>query len=107
MAPIRIGFIGLSSDDAAWSAVAHLPYLRQSDRYVLVAVLNSSVTSAQKSIEFNKLDPTTKAYGDPEAFARDPKIDLVVCSVRVDRHYQLIKPSLEAGKDCKCCDPGC
>jgi predicted dehydrogenase len=30
--------------------------------------------------------------------ANDPDIDLVVCSVRVDRHFQTVRPSLEAGK---------
>lgn len=31
--------------------------------------------------------------------AKDPNIDLVVCSVRVDRHLATISPSLKAGKD--------
>jgi len=31
--------------------------------------------------------------------ANDPDIDLVVCSVRVDRHLATIGPSLRAGKD--------
>jgi predicted dehydrogenase len=31
--------------------------------------------------------------------AKDPEIDLVVCSVRVDRHLATIRPSLKAGKD--------
>lgn len=30
--------------------------------------------------------------------ANDPDVDLVVCSVRVDRHFQTVKPSLVAGK---------
>jgi predicted dehydrogenase len=30
--------------------------------------------------------------------ANDPDIDLVVCSVRVDRHFLTVRPSLEAGK---------
>lgn len=30
--------------------------------------------------------------------ARDPDVDLVVCSVRVDRHLQTVQPSLLAGK---------
>lgn len=31
--------------------------------------------------------------------AKDRDIDLVVCSVRVDRHFETIGPSLKAGKD--------
>lgn len=30
--------------------------------------------------------------------ARDDEVDLVVCSVRVDRHFQTVRPSLLAGK---------
>lgn len=45
------------------------------------------------------LDPaTTKAYGDPTAMSLDPEIDLVVCCTRVDTHYKLTKPAIEAGK---------
>jgi predicted dehydrogenase len=45
------------------------------------------------------LPSTTKTYGSPEDLANDPDVDLVVVAVRVDRHYQVIKPSLEKGKD--------
>lgn len=31
--------------------------------------------------------------------AKDPNIDLVVCSIRVDRHFQAISPALKAGKN--------
>lgn len=44
------------------------------------------------------LDPSTKAYGDPTDLSLDPDIDLVVCCTRVDTHYALTKPSIEAGK---------
>ena len=30
--------------------------------------------------------------------ANDPNVELVVCSVRVDSHYQTVKPSIIAGK---------
>ena len=101
MFPIRIGFIGLASNDSSWSSVAHMPYLKRSSRYEIVAVLNSSEKSSRAAIEFNHLPSSTKAYGDAESFATDSDIDFVVCAVRVDRHYALIKPSLEAGKACE------
>lgn len=97
MAPTRIGFIGLSA--AGWGPSAHLPYLQVSDKYEIVAVCNSSVESAQHAIELYKLPSSTKAYGDPNELAKDETVDLVVCSVRVDRHLLVIGPSLKAGKD--------
>lgn len=64
-----------------------------------MALCNSSVESAKKAIQSYALDPaTTRAYGDPAALAADPKVDLVVCCTRVDTHYALTRPSLQAGK---------
>ncbi|KAL8797807.1 MAG: hypothetical protein Q9195_000159 [Heterodermia aff. obscurata] len=101
MAPIRVGIIGLSARAAtSWASRAHLPYLLASNgKYEIKALCNSSVDTAQAAIDAYKLPSSTKAYGDPQALANDPDIDLVVCSVRVDAHYKTIKPSIEAGKD--------
>ncbi|KUJ11056.1 oxidoreductase [Mollisia scopiformis] len=97
MAPIRVGFIGLSK--TGWAPGAHLPYLKESDNYQIVAICNSSVESSKAAIETYGLPTSTKAYADPEELAKDKDIDLVVCSVRVDRHFATIAPSLKAGKD--------
>ncbi|KAF2436757.1 NAD(P)-binding protein [Tothia fuscella] len=107
MAPIHLGLIGLSSltgekpatPGDGWAASAHLPYLLSSPRYEITALCNSSVESAKKAVEHYNLPATTKTYGSPEDIANDPDVDLVVCCVRVDRHYKLIKPALEKGKD--------
>jgi len=97
MAPIRVGFIGLSK--TGWAPGAHLPYLKESDKYEIVAICNSSVESSQEAIKTYSLPASTKAYGNPEDLAKDPNVDLVVCSVRVDRHLATTGPSLKAGKD--------
>ncbi|KAK8127203.1 oxidoreductase [Apiospora sp. TS-2023a] len=97
MAPIRVGFIGLSK--TGWAPVSHLPYLKQTGKFEIVAIQNSSVESAREAIKIHGLTESTKAYGTPEDIANDSNIDLVVCSTRVDRHNQGIVPSLKAGKD--------
>lgn len=103
MAPIRIAIIGLSaSAKTSWASSAHLPYLlspRGQSKYTIVALCNSTVEAARRSIETYNLPLTTRAYGDAAALASDPDIDLVVCCTRVDTHYDLIKPSVEAGKN--------
>lgn len=107
MAPIRVGIIGLSSATGeasaspgdGWAASAHLPYLITSPHYAIVALCNSSVDSAKAAVKKYGLPPTTKTYGTPEDLANDPDVDLVVCCVRVDRHYKVMKPVLEKGKD--------
>ncbi|KAF2478115.1 NAD-P-binding protein [Lindgomyces ingoldianus] len=101
MPPIRIGFVGLSSRQS-WAVWAHLPYLATTSKYTIVALCNSSVSSARAAITAHNLPPTTKAYGSPADLAADPDIDLIVCSVRVDKHYAVLQPALQAGKDVFC-----
>ena len=48
------------------------------------------------------LPPETKTYGSPHDLAKDPDVDLVVISTRVDRHALVALPSLRAGKDVFC-----
>ena len=101
MAPIRVGIIGLStSAKTSWASIAHLPYLKAyPEKYVVTAICNSSVESANKAVIHYQLPSSTKAYGDVHDIAKDPAVDLVVCCTRVDMHYSTIRPSIEAGKD--------
>jgi predicted dehydrogenase len=100
MAPIGIGFIGLSAPGAwSWGVSAHLPYLKDSSKYKITGVCNSSAESSQKAVDGHGLTDA-KAYGSVADMAASPDVDLVVCCVRVDRHYEAVKPVLEAGKDC-------
>ncbi|KAK7413960.1 transcription regulator gal80 [Neonectria punicea] len=100
MAPIRVALVGLAPLDNGeptvgnWGALAHLKGLLESPHYELVAICNSSIESARKSIEFHKLPPTVKAYGNAEDLANDPDVDLISISVNVGKHYQLAKPAL-------------
>lgn len=102
MAPIRVALIGLSSSaTTSWASVAHLPYLlseRGQSKFKIVALLNSSVQAAKDAISTYNLPSDTRAYGDPASLAADPNVDLVVCNTRVDKHYETIYPSVEAGK---------
>lgn len=103
MAPIRIALIGLSQTaKTSWASQGHLPYLlseRGRSRYQIVALLNSSEDAAKKAIQAYELPADIKAYGSPHELASDPDVDLVVCTTRVDIHYDSVKPSIEAGKN--------
>ncbi|KAG9513263.1 NAD(P)-binding protein, partial [Aureobasidium melanogenum] len=99
MAPIGVGIIGLSASGWSWGVSAHLPYLKDSPKYKITGVCNSSAESSQKAVDAHKLTDA-KAYGSPAEMAASSDVDLVVCCVRVDRHYEAIKPAIEAGKDC-------
>lgn len=103
MRPIRTALIGFSANTAtSWGRFAHLPYLLSSagkEKFVIVAVLNSSIESAKLAIASFGLSPNTRAYGDPEALAADKEVDFVVCATRVDNHYPTVLASVRAGKD--------
>ena len=103
MALIRIALIGLSqAAKTSWASQGHLPYLlseRGEERYKIAALLNSTQEAAKKAIAAYDLPSDVKAYCSPQDLAADPDIDLVVCTTRVDVHYDTIKPSVEAGKN--------
>ncbi|KAF7194100.1 Galactose/lactose metabolism regulatory protein GAL80 [Pseudocercospora fuligena] len=100
MAPIRIAFIGLSAS-RGWASNAHIPYLRQTTKYKIVGVCNSSKESSEAAIKKYELPSSTKAYGSPEELAEDSdSFDLAVCSVRVDLHYPTVKAIVAKGKQC-------
>ena len=63
-----------------------------SPHYQIVAVANSSVESAQASIDAHKLGTSVKAYGTPSDIANDPNVDLVLVSVNVVHHYKYVLP---------------
>ncbi|EFQ36646.1 oxidoreductase family protein [Colletotrichum graminicola] len=102
MAPIRVALVGLSANaTTSWAAEAHLPYLlspRGRSHYIVTALLNSSTEAAEAARGHYGLPDDVRAYGDPEALARDPDVDLVVCSTRVDTHFDVVAPSARAGK---------
>lgn len=101
--PLRVGLIGLSSSAiTSWAADAHLPCLQTAagrERFQIVALCNSSVAAAESSIKTYGLPPSTKPYGSPVDLAADPDVDFVICNTRVDKHYDTVLPSIQAGKD--------
>lgn len=71
MAPIKVGFIGLGAT-SGWARSAHLPYLKESGKYEIVAICNSSAESSKEAIKLYGLPESTKAYGDPEGWSPIP-----------------------------------
>ncbi|KAH8916536.1 NAD(P)-binding protein [Atractiella rhizophila] len=97
MTLIRLAFVGLSAG-GSWGTRAHLPYLQKSTKYAIHGLLNSTPESAKAAIQAFSLSPDTKIYSSPQDLADDSDVDLVVVSVIVDKHYDLVLPSLKKGK---------
>ena len=99
MAAIRIGFVGLSPN-GSWAAKAHFPYLQQTSKYCITALCNSTIAATEASIKYFGLSSSVRAYASYTELANDPTVDLVICSVRVDKHYDICRAAIQAGKDC-------
>ncbi|MFF4395228.1 Gfo/Idh/MocA family protein [Streptomyces sp. NPDC001480] len=92
--PIRVGVVGLSAS-GGWAATAHVPALAGSDGYELRALSASSAESARAAGEKYAVP---LAFGSAQELARSEEVDLVVVTVKVPHHLELIRPALEAGK---------
>ncbi|PZF72707.1 Gfo/Idh/MocA family protein [Taibaiella soli] len=95
---IRVGIIGVSAE-RGWASVAHIPALKNLPQYELAAVSNRDKAVAENAAE---------AFGVPHAFGstselvNSPDVDLVVVTVKVPMHKELVTAAIEAGKDVFC-----
>jgi predicted dehydrogenase len=91
---IRVGVVGLSAS-GGWAATAHVPALAGLDGYELRALSASTAESARAAGEKYAVPLT---FDSAEELARSEEVDLVVVTVKVPHHLELIRPALEAGK---------
>lgn len=95
----RVGIVGVSTE-RGWGTTAHIPALRaHSDAFEIAGVANTSLSSAKAA---------AAAFGIPRAFENvaelvaSPDIDLVVVTVKVPHHHEVVTAALEAGKHVYC-----
>ena len=98
---IRIGIVGatVTPGGSGWGANAHIPALRALPDYEVAAVCTAHEETAKASAAQFGVD---KAYHNINTMAADPDIDLVVVSVRVPWHKDLVMAALKAGKPVFC-----
>ncbi|MGA4842746.1 Gfo/Idh/MocA family protein [Streptomyces sp. G45] len=92
--PVRVGIVGLSAR-GGWAPRSHLPALRRLPGYELLALAASSPESARAA---GAAYGIPRAYGSAGDLVADPDVDLVVVSVRVPLHREVILAALAAGK---------
>jgi predicted dehydrogenase len=95
---IRVGLVG-ANPERGWARDAHLPALRALPDYTLAAV--SARTQAQADAAAEAFG-APRAFGDSLALARDPDVDLVVVTVKVPEHRDVVLAALGAGKHVYC-----
>ncbi|WP_157221093.1 Gfo/Idh/MocA family protein [Flavisphingomonas formosensis] len=97
--PIRVGIVGVNPL-GHWAALAHLPALRRAPAdFEVVGVANTSLASARKAADAFGIP---HAFSDPQALIDSPEIDLVVITVKVPHHHELVTKALRAGKHIFC-----
>lgn len=99
---IRAGIIGLNAN-GQWASKSHLPALRYlSNDYELRGVANNSYESAQQVATALNIPI---AFPNATALIQSDEIDLVIITVKVPYHFELVKSALEAGKHIYCEHP--
>ncbi|MFJ9693745.1 Gfo/Idh/MocA family protein [Kitasatospora sp. NPDC101183] len=95
---IRVGILG-ASPDRGWAARAHVPALAALPGYRLTAVGTSRPESARAAAA---LFGAEHAFTDARRLAEHPEVDLVVVTVKVPAHLDLVGAALAAGKHVYC-----
>ena len=95
----KVGIVGLQPG-RSWGAMAHVPALRAlADDFDIVGVANTSHASAQAA---------AAACGIPHAYASvaelvsSPEVDIVVVTVKVPHHFEIVAAAIAAGKHVYC-----
>ena len=103
-AKIKVGIVGatVTTGGSGWGANAHVPALNALPEYELWAVCTAHKDTAQASAaQFG----AELAFDNFDEMVAQPDIDLVVVSVRVPGHNDLVMKALEAGKAVFCEKP--
>ncbi|ETK32158.1 Gfo/Idh/MocA family protein [Microbispora sp. ATCC PTA-5024] len=96
--PIRVGIVG-ANPERGWAVRAHVPALRALPEFAITAV---STTREESAREAAARFGAAHAFTDARRLAAHPDVDLVVVSVKVPYHAELIEAALDAGTPVLC-----
>ena len=92
--PIKVGIIGVHPD-RGWASTAHIPALHALPQFRLSALSHRRIEVAEAAAKKFGFDHATSST---EQLVTHPDVDLVVVTVRVPEHLQLVTAALNAGK---------
>ena len=95
---IGVGIIG-ASPERGWAADAHVPALAASPDFELVAVSTSRRESADEASRKFKV---ALAFDQHAPLVARPEVDVVVVTVKVPHHFELVRSAVAAGKAVYC-----
>jgi predicted dehydrogenase len=95
----RVGIVGLSTE-RGWGAAAHIPALRSvSDAFEIAGVANTSLASARAAAAAFDIP---RAFENVAQLVASPDIDIVVVTIKVPHHREVVTAALQAGKGVYC-----
>ncbi len=95
---LGVGIIGVSPV-RGWAATAHIPALRALPNYEIRALSGHSAESARAA---GKVFGVSAVFSDHKQLVTQPDIDVVVVTVKVPHHRELVSAALAAGKAVYC-----
>ncbi|NKY87598.1 Gfo/Idh/MocA family oxidoreductase [Nocardia veterana] len=93
-----VGIVGLSAS-GGWAAAAHVPAVTSLGGFELRGLVAS--TSASAAAAGEKFG-VPKAFDSVDDLVAQPEVDLVVVTVKVPEHRQLVRSAIAAGKAVLC-----
>ncbi|VFR32319.1 putative oxidoreductase [plant metagenome] len=98
MSKIGVGVIGASPLRPGWAVTSHLPAIAALPGYELRAVATSSADSATAAAQAYGVP----AFGNAAELIARPDVDLVVVTVKLPYHRELVAAAIAAGKQVMC-----
>ena len=95
---LGVGIIGVSPT-RGWAATAHIPALQALPNYEIRALSAHSADSARAAGE---VFGVSAVFSDHEQMVTQPDIDVVVVTVKVPHHRELVSAAVAAGKAVYC-----
>lgn len=96
--PVGVGIIG-ANPDHGWAATAHVPAMNVLSDFELRAVSTTRRESAEAAATAFGAD---HAFDNHEDLVSCPEVDLVVVTVKVPHHLELVSAAVRAGKAVYC-----
>ena len=92
--PIKVGIVGVHPDKG-WATTAHIPALKALPQFRITAVSHNRQDVAEASaLKFG----ADRGHSTTDELVNDPNVDLVVVTVKVPHHLELVSKALEADK---------
>lgn len=95
---IRTGIIGGSLRNR-WASSTHIPALLQSGRHHITAVATTNMESAQEAA---REIGAVEAYSDYRTMLASGNVDMIIVSVKVPYHKEIVLSTLKANKHLYC-----